>query len=144
MSPRFSVVVPVYNEGAEIEVFLDRLFDSITLPCEVLAVYDTPDDSTVPHLEAYAARDARLVPTHNTYDRGAALAMKYGIHHVNSVVVVVTLAEPSISFIDNLAYDWIVNKDATDLTTAEDGTGPYTLDGWTRGSNLALERSDGY
>ncbi len=95
MSPRFSVVVPVYNEGAEIEVFLDRLFDSITLPCEVLAVYDTPDDSTVPHLEAYAARDARLVPTHNTYGRGAALAMKYGIHHVNSGIVVVTMADGS-------------------------------------------------
>ena len=51
--------------------------------------------------------------------------------------VVVTLAEPSISFIYNLAYVWIVNKDATDLTTTEDGTGPYVLDGWTRGSSLA-------
>ena len=58
--------------------------------------------------------------------------------------VVVTLAEPSISFIYNLAYVWIVNKDATDLTTAEDGTGPYTLDSWTRGSTLALKRWDGY
>ncbi|MBK6855713.1 MAG: glycosyltransferase family 2 protein [Microthrixaceae bacterium] len=95
MSPRFSVVVPVYNEGAEIEVFLDRLFDSITLPCEVLAVYDTPDDTTLPHLEKYAERDPRLVPTHNTYGRGAARAMKYGIDHVNSGIVVVTMADGS-------------------------------------------------
>ena len=56
--------------------------------------------------------------------------------------VVVTLAEPSISFIYNLAYVWVVNKDATDLTTTEDGTGPYVLDSWTRGSSLALTRFD--
>ena len=58
--------------------------------------------------------------------------------------VVVTLASPSISFIYNLAYVWIVNKDAADLTTTEDGTGPYVLDSWTRGSSLSLKRFDGY
>jgi len=58
--------------------------------------------------------------------------------------VVVTLAEPSISFIYNLSYVWVVNKDATDLTTSEDGTGPYVLDGWTRGNSLSLKRWDDY
>ena len=58
--------------------------------------------------------------------------------------VVVTLAEPSISFIYNLSYVWIYNKDATDFTTSEDGTGPYVLDGWTRGSSLSLKRWDDY
>ena len=37
-----------------------------------------------------------------------------------------------------------MNKDATDLTTTEDGTGPYTLDDWTRGSSLSLKRFDDY
>jgi peptide/nickel transport system substrate-binding protein len=58
--------------------------------------------------------------------------------------LVVTLAEPSISFIYNLSYVWVVPKDAADLTTSEDGTGPYVLDGWTRGSTLSLKRWDGY
>ena len=58
--------------------------------------------------------------------------------------VVVTLEEPSISFIYNLSYVWVVNKDAADLTTTEDGTGPYVLDGWTRGSSLTLKRWDDY
>ncbi len=58
--------------------------------------------------------------------------------------VVVTLQERSISFIYNLAYVWIVNKDATDLTSAEDGSGPYVLDSWTRGSSLSLKRFDDY
>ena len=58
--------------------------------------------------------------------------------------VVVTLESPSISFIYNLAYVWMMNKDATDFTTTEDGTGPYVLDDWTRGSSLSLSRFDDY
>ncbi|GAB3607311.1 ABC transporter substrate-binding protein [Conyzicola nivalis] len=52
--------------------------------------------------------------------------------------VVVTLAERSISFVYNLSYVWIVNADAVDPETTEDGTGPYTLDEWKRGSSLSL------
>jgi len=67
VSPRISVVVPCYNEDESIFGFLDRLFDSVTLPCEVLAVYDMPEDTTVPLLERYAERSRgssrRTTPT---------------------------------------------------------------------------------
>ena len=95
MTKRFTVVVPVYDEGEAILVFLDRLFDSISLPCEVLAVYDAPDDSTLPFLEEYAAKDPRLVPTHNTYGRGAAHAMRYGMDHADAEIIVITMADGS-------------------------------------------------
>lgn len=95
MSPRISVVVPVYNEGEEINSFLDLVFDSITMPCEVLAVYDSPDDSTVSHLEAYAAREPRLLPTLNTYGSGPANALRYGLDHAEADIIVVTMADGS-------------------------------------------------
>jgi peptide/nickel transport system substrate-binding protein len=58
--------------------------------------------------------------------------------------VVFTLSTPSISFPYTLSYVWIVNTEGPDLRTSEDGTGPYTLDTWTRGSSLSLKRWDGY
>ena len=58
--------------------------------------------------------------------------------------VVVTLSTKSISFIYNLSYVWIMNAAATDRKTTEDGTGPYTLDTWKRGSTLSLNRFDDY
>ena len=95
MSPRISVVVPCYNEGGEILAFLDQLFDSITMPCEVLAVYDSPDDTTLHHLEAYAERDPRVVPTLNTYGPGPAMALKFGLDHAEAPIVVITMADGS-------------------------------------------------
>jgi dolichol-phosphate mannosyltransferase len=92
---RLSVVVPVYNEGEEIEGFLERLFDGIKLPCEVLAVYHSPDDTTIPFLEKWARDDPRLVPTLNTYGKGAALAMRYGIDHAQAEIIVVTMSDGS-------------------------------------------------
>ena len=95
MKPRVSVVVPAYNEGESVVPFLERVFEAVTLPCEVLVVYDTPDDTTVPHLQAYARREPRLKPTHNTYGRGPAAAIRYGIDHAEADVVVVTMADGS-------------------------------------------------
>jgi dolichol-phosphate mannosyltransferase len=95
VTPRISVVVPVYNEGADIVAFLDRLFDSITMPCEVLAVFDSVDDTTCEHLEGYAAKEPQLVPTHNTYGKGPANALRWGIDHAAADIVVVTMADGS-------------------------------------------------
>jgi len=93
VKPRVSVVVPVYNEGDTVVAVLDRLFEAITLPCEVLAVFDSPDDTTRPYLEKYAASEPRLLPTLNTYGRGPAHALRYGIEHAAADVVVVTMAD---------------------------------------------------
>lgn len=54
--------------------------------------------------------------------------------------VKVTLSKKSISFVYNLSYVWIINSEAKDLKTTEDGTGPYKLAKWTRGSALSLDR----
>jgi glycosyltransferase involved in cell wall biosynthesis len=54
--PRVSVVVPARNEGGQITAVLDRLFESVRLPCEVLVVVDAPDDTTVAVAEHTRAR----------------------------------------------------------------------------------------
>jgi dolichol-phosphate mannosyltransferase len=50
MKPRVSIVIPVYNEGEAIVPHLDRIFEAVTLPCEVLVVYDMEEDTTAPYL----------------------------------------------------------------------------------------------
>jgi glycosyltransferase involved in cell wall biosynthesis len=87
------VVVTAYNEGETIVACLDRILESVTLPCEILVVYDSPDDSTAPWVEKYHENDGRVRPILNTYGRGPARAIRYGFDHATADVVVVTMAD---------------------------------------------------
>jgi dolichol-phosphate mannosyltransferase len=95
MTPRITVVVPAYNEGASINKSLDSILGAVATPCEVLVVYDSPDDTTAPHVASYAAKDPRVVPTLNTSGRGPAKAISFGMLHASTDVVVVTMADLS-------------------------------------------------
>jgi dolichol-phosphate mannosyltransferase len=94
-APRLSIVIPVYNEAEAIVACLDRIFEAVELPCEVVVVYDDPADTTVPYLEKYAEAEPRLVPTLNHYGRGPARAIRFGIEHAHAPVAVVTMADGS-------------------------------------------------
>jgi glycosyltransferase involved in cell wall biosynthesis len=93
--PRVSVVIPVYDEGDAVTACLDRILAGVTLPCEILVVFDADDDSTVAPLRKYAEHDGRVVPTRNTYGAGPARAIRFGIDQARAPVVVVTMADGS-------------------------------------------------
>jgi dolichol-phosphate mannosyltransferase len=91
--PRVSVVVPAYNEGRHITPVLDRIFESVRLQCEVLVVVDSPADSTVAVVSEYAFKEPRLRCIVNTYGRGPANAIRYGIDAAAAPVAVVTMSD---------------------------------------------------
>lgn len=76
--------------------------------------------------------------------RKKSLSTITSIETPDDATVVITLSTRSISLPYNLSYVWIVNDASTDITATEDGTGPYALEEWRRGSALALSRFDGY
>jgi len=104
--PRVSVVVPAYNESESIVRFLDRLLSSVTMPCEVLVVYDDESDSTRPHAQRYAHTHPRVRPLLNTYGKGPAPAIRFGFDHAAAGVVVITMADGSDDprQVDELVY----------------------------------------
>jgi len=62
---------------------------------EVLVVFDDPDDTTAPVLAEYAESDQRVKPTLNTYGRGPAPALRYGMDHATAPAIVVMMADSS-------------------------------------------------
>ncbi len=93
-APRVSVVIPAYNEAEGIVSVMDRLLEAVTLSCEVLVIVDSPDDTTVAAVEAYADHEQPTVRVLvSDYGRGPANAIRYGIHHAGAPVVVVTMAD---------------------------------------------------
>jgi glycosyltransferase involved in cell wall biosynthesis len=92
-APRVSVVVPAYNEDEHIVPVLDRLFESVRLPCEVLVIVDSEDDTTIPVVTEYSLKESRIRCLVNTYGRGPANAIRYGIDAAAAPVAVVTMAD---------------------------------------------------
>lgn len=61
--------------------------------------------------------------------------------------VVITLAQPDQNFLFTLTgpAGLVFKKDdGTDLKTAENGTGPYVLNRWTKGNSITFDRFDEY
>jgi glycosyltransferase involved in cell wall biosynthesis len=92
-TPRVSVVVPAYNESEHIIPVLDRLFESVRLPCEVLIVVDSEEDDTIPVVGEYSLKEPRIRCLVNTYGRGPANAIRFGIDAAAAPVTVVTMAD---------------------------------------------------
>lgn len=95
MTPRVSVVIPAYQEGDRIVPVLERIFESVHIPCEVVVVVDFEEDSTVPVVAELSEKEPRLRLVVNDYGRGPANAIRYGIDHADAPVAVVTMADGS-------------------------------------------------
>lgn len=95
MSLQITVVIPVYNEGPAVLPCLERILEAVTSQCEVLVVYDRPDDTTVPYIEKAARSDPRVRGVLNAYGPGPANAIRSGFDEACSAVTVVTMADGS-------------------------------------------------
>lgn len=95
MNPTASIVIPAYNEGENIRPLLDSIRRVVSVDHEVLVVYDDPDDTTAPVARSYSSADPRVKPTLNTYGRGPAPALRYGMDHASATVTVVMMADGS-------------------------------------------------
>jgi glycosyltransferase involved in cell wall biosynthesis len=93
MKPRVSVVVTARDEGEAITDALSRITEAVSLPCEVLVVCDSRDDTTVSWVEKYERVDDRVRLVINNYGPGPARAIRAGFDSAVADVVVVTMAD---------------------------------------------------
>ena len=95
-NPPLTVVIPVYNEGANFRALWNELASGIKTPFTALVVYDFDADNTVPVVQqVIAGGETRLKLIKNTYGRGVTNAIKTGLEAVNSGPVLVTMADLS-------------------------------------------------
>jgi glycosyltransferase involved in cell wall biosynthesis len=93
VTPQVSVVVVARDEGDGITTCLNRILEATSLPCEVLVVYDSPDDTTAPWVAKYQAADPRVAGVLNELGRGPAKAIRAGFDAASADVVVLTMAD---------------------------------------------------
>lgn len=64
--PELEIVIPVYNEGANIVRVLEALQEHLATSFRVLICYDFDEDDTLPHLPALSDAGINIVPVKNT------------------------------------------------------------------------------
>jgi glycosyltransferase involved in cell wall biosynthesis len=93
MVPRVSIVIPVYNEGSQVEPILKRIAASVGFEHEILVVYDDDSDSTLPTLKLLQRDNPSFVPVLNSLGKGPAKAIRSGFLVASAPVVIVTMAD---------------------------------------------------
>lgn len=89
--PELSIVVPVFNEAAAVELFLATvtpLLEAITADWEVLFVNDGSRDGTLALIRAANARDARVRAIDFSRNYGKEIALSAGIDHARGRAVI--------------------------------------------------------
>jgi dolichol-phosphate mannosyltransferase len=95
-NPPLTVVIPVYNEGANFKALWGEISSSIHTPFSAIVVYDFDADNTVPVVQEFiAAGETRLSLLRNKYGRGVTNAIKTGLEAVPSGPILVTMADLS-------------------------------------------------
>ena len=91
------VVIPVYNEHESIASTLDALKNNVQSPYRVLIVYDHPEDTTLPAVDAYRTShpEMDIVCSANRFGSGALNAIKSGMASAEATAVLVVMADMS-------------------------------------------------
>jgi glycosyltransferase involved in cell wall biosynthesis len=91
MQPELSVVIPLYNEEANVEALLDELFGvlrGLQRTYEVICVDDGSRDGTFAQLARFAAREPALRVIRFRLNFGQTAAMSAGIEAARGAVIV--------------------------------------------------------
>jgi dolichol-phosphate mannosyltransferase len=97
---RYSIVLPVYNEGANIGTFCRRARAELPPGFELLVCYDFDGDDTLAALAALPseARPETVRLVRNTLGRGVRYAIEAGMRAAVAPVVLVMMADLSDDF----------------------------------------------
>jgi glycosyltransferase involved in cell wall biosynthesis len=96
----YSVVVPVFNEAANIGAFCKAAREQLPGKYELLICYDFDEDSTLPAYANLAPGDkpAHVRLVRNSLGRGVRYAIEAGMRAAEAPVVIVTMADLSDEF----------------------------------------------
>ncbi len=120
------IIVPVYNEGENINFLYKNLCSAldnkssnlIDLHWRAFIIYDFDQDTTIPFAKALQEVDPRVIPTRQTYGKGALNALKYGfaIIHDGPVIMVMGDCCDDLATIPNMINE--MDKGATIVTSS--------------------------
>ncbi|MGY3910600.1 glycosyltransferase family 2 protein [Aeromonas piscicola] len=104
--PKVTLMVPCYNEGANVEETISHLLRQRYPDFEVLAINDGSKDDTGERLDRLAAQDGRLTVLHQ-HNQGKAMALNNGLKVATGEILVGIDGD---AVLDHDAVRWMVKQ----------------------------------
>lgn len=101
---KLSIVVPVYNEGANFSALYHAIEAHIQTPHVIFVVYDFDEDDTLPVARTFASTDPNLCLVKNELGKGVVNAIKVGFQNALEGPCLVVMADLSddLSIVDEM------------------------------------------
>ena len=93
MKPKLSILIPVRNEGANLKIILKILSAIVEIKHEILVVYDSLDDDSIPVVRRIQKIYPGIKGVHNKLGKGVLNAIKAGLNEANGEYVLITAAD---------------------------------------------------
>ena len=88
--PVLTILLPVRHEGVNVPIMMKLMSALVETPHEVLIIYDTADDDTIPAARAVQSRYPQVRLVHNDLGRGVINALRKGVQEAKAPYVLVT------------------------------------------------------
>ena len=98
MEPRYSIVIPAYNESARLGATLEKVLAYVHAQgwdAEVIVVNDGSRDNTADIVRSFAAKDAALRLVENPGNRGKGYSVRHGMLNARGRIVLFSDADLS-------------------------------------------------
>ena len=98
MEPRYSIVIPAYNEGARLGATLEKVLAYVRSQgwdAEVIVVNDGSRDNTADLVRSFAAKDGALRLVENPGNRGKGYSVRHGMLNARGRIVLFSDADLS-------------------------------------------------
>ncbi len=93
MKTKLSIIIPVRNESINVRVMLRILVSALDFPHEVLVVYDSKNDTTIPIVKKAQKANKSIRLIHNRYGKGVTNAIKAGVVASNGKYILIFAAD---------------------------------------------------
>jgi glycosyltransferase involved in cell wall biosynthesis len=112
------IIIPVYNEAANIKEAIERIEAAVTISHNISIVYDMDEDTTIPVVNDLRKNYNSIHLIKNKYGPGVLNAIKTGLKEASGTYAIVTMADLSDppGVINDMCF--IAEKERADIVCA--------------------------
>ena len=93
MKKSLSIIIPVYNEKESLSLMIKILNSTLEFENEIIIVYDSADDNSIPVAKKLQSKFNNIVLIHNTFGKGVKYALKTGVENSKYDNILITAVD---------------------------------------------------